>query len=98
MLKTLEKYMPDNVSWSRPKGGFFIWLKLPDYLNTKEMLADAVGNKVAYVPGSGFYADGKGLNEARLAFCTEDTEKIEKGIIILAKIIKENINLYKSFK
>ncbi len=98
MLRTMEENFPPGASWSRPKGGFFIWLKLPDYLNSKEMLADAVRNKVAYVPGSGFYADGRGLNEARLAFCTEDTEKIEKGIKILAKIIKENIKLYKSFK
>ncbi len=97
MLETLEKNFPPGTSWSRPKGGFFIWLKLPDYLNSKEMLADAVRNKVAYVPGSGFYADGRGLNEARLAFCTEDPENIEKGIKILAKIIKENIKLYKSF-
>ncbi len=98
MFKALEKYMPDSVSWSRPKGGFFIWLKLPGHLNTKEILADAVRNKVAYVPGSGFYADGRGLNEARLAFCTENTEKIEEGIKILARIIKKNIKLYKSFK
>ena len=97
MLETMEKYFPAGTSWSRPKGGFFIWLKLPDYLNSKEMLAEAVRNKVAYVPGSGFYADGRGLNEVRLAFCTEEPEKIEKGIKILAEIIKENIKLYKSF-
>jgi DNA-binding transcriptional MocR family regulator len=98
MIKTLEDTFPKDASWSKPKGGFFIWLKLPGYLNTKEILADAVRNKVAYVPGSGFYADDKGLNEARLAFCTENTERIEKGIKILSGIIKEKIKLYKSFK
>lgn len=98
MLEALEKNFPEETNWSKPKGGFFIWLKLPEYLNTKEILADAVTNKVAYVPGSGFYADKKGLNEARLAFCTENTERIEKGIKILSKIIKDRIKLYKSFK
>ena len=98
MLNTLEDSFPRGAEWSRPKGGFFIWLKLPDYLDTKEILADAVRNKVAFVPGSGFYADGGGKNEARLAYCTESTERIEKGIKILACIIKEKIKLYKSFK
>src|SRR4030043_790098 len=98
MLNTLEDSFPKGSEWSIPKGGFFIWLKLPDYLDTKEILADAVRNKVAFVPGSGFYADGRGKNEARLAYCTESTERIEKGIKILACIIKEKIKLYKSFK
>lgn len=98
MLKTLKENFTGAASWSKPKGGFFIWLRLPDYLNTKEILADAVRNSVAYVPGSGFYPDDKGLNEARLAFCTENTERIEKGIKLLSKIVKEKIKLYKSFK
>ncbi|MGM0367838.1 MAG: PLP-dependent aminotransferase family protein [Actinomycetota bacterium] len=98
MLESLEKYFPEGSTWSKPKGGFFIWLKLPDYLNTKEILADAIRNKVAYVPGSGFYADNIGYNEARLAFCSENTENIKKGIKILAEIIKGKIKLYKSFK
>ena len=98
MLNTLEDSFPKGSEWSIPKGGFFIWLKLPDYLDTKEILADAVRNKVDFVPGSGFYADGGGKNEARLAYCTESTERIEKGIKILAGIIKEKIKLYKSFK
>lgn len=98
MLKMLQENFPQGTSWSKPEGGFFIWLKLPPYLNTKEILADAVRKKVAYVPGSGFYPDDKGLNEARIAFCTESTERIEKGIKILADIVKDKIKLYKSFK
>ncbi len=98
MLSTLESNFPKGSMWSRPEGGFFVWLKLPRYLNTKELLADAVRNKVAFVPGSGFYADSRGLNEARLAYCTEETGRIEKGIKILAGLVKEKIKLYKSFK
>ncbi|MCG9479575.1 MAG: PLP-dependent aminotransferase family protein [Actinomycetia bacterium] len=97
MLDTLSETFPPGCSWSKPEGGFFIWLKLPSYLNTKELLADAVRGKVAYVPGSGFYADGRGKNEARLAFCSENPENIVKGIKILANIIKDKIKLYKSF-
>ncbi len=98
MLETLAETFPPGCSWSQPKGGFFIWLKLPEYLNSKELLADAIRGKVAYIPGTGFYADGRGKNEARLAFCSESPENIRKGIKILSTIIKEKIRLYKSFK
>jgi DNA-binding transcriptional MocR family regulator len=98
MFSALEENLSGIAIWSKPKGGFFIWLKVPDFLNTKEILADAVRNKVAFVPGTGFYADGRGTDSARIAFCTENSENIEKGIKILAKIIKDKIRLYKSFK
>jgi DNA-binding transcriptional MocR family regulator len=98
MFSALEDNLSDIATWSKPKGGFFIWLKVPDFLNAKEILADAVINKVAFVPGTGFYADGRGKDSARIAFCTESRENIEKGIKILAKIIKDKIRLYKSFK
>jgi 2-aminoadipate transaminase len=97
MLAALEENLSGIVEWSRPEGGFFVWLKVPEYLNMKEILADAVIEKVAFVPGTGFYADGRGINEARLAFCTESQDNIEKGIKILSKIIKDKIRLYKSF-
>ncbi len=98
MLSALKKYFTDIGSWSNPEGGFFIWLKLEEFLSTKEILADAVSQGVAFIPGTGFYADGGGKNEARLAFCSESTENITKGISILSKIVKEKSRLYKSFK
>jgi len=98
MLNTLSETLPAGCSWSKPEGGFFIWLTLPSYLNAKELLADAIRANVAYVPGSGFYADGRGQNEIRLAFCSERPENIEKGIKILARIIRDKIKLYKSFQ
>ena len=97
MLTALEDNLSGIASWSKPEGGFFIWLKVPDYLNTKEILVDAVRKKVAFVPGTGFYADGRGADAARLAFCTESLENIEKGIKILSDIIRDKIRLYKSF-
>jgi len=58
MFSALEDNLSGIATWSKPKGGFFIWLKVPDFLNTKEILADAVRNKVAFVPGTGFYNYG----------------------------------------
>ncbi len=97
MLQALEENLSGIATWSKPEGGFFIWLKVPHYINTRDMLADAVGRKVAFVPGTGFYSDGRGKDAARLAFCTETSENIKKGIKILSEIIKEKIKLYESF-
>lgn len=97
MLAALEENLSGIATWSKPEGGFFVWLNVPDYLNTKEILADALEEKVAFVPGTGFYADGRGKNAARLAFCTENREHIRKGIKILSDIIKNKIRLYESF-
>jgi 2-aminoadipate transaminase len=97
MLASLEENLSGVAEWSRPEGGFFIWLRVPEYLNMKEVLADAVRKKVAFVPGTGFYADGRGADAARLAFCTETLDNIQKGIKILSNIIKDRIKLYKSF-
>ena len=96
MFAALEENLSGTAAWSKPEGGFFIWLKVPDYINTKELLADAIIKKVAFIPGTGFYADGRGGDTARLAFCTESSENIEKGIKILSGIIKDKIRLYKS--
>ncbi len=96
MFAALEENLSGAAAWSKPEGGFFIWLKVPDYINTKELLADAIIKKVSFIPGTGFYADGRGGDTARLAFCTESSENIEKGIKILSEIIKDKIRLYKS--
>ena len=96
MFAALEENLSGVATWSKPEGGFFIWLKVPDYLNTKELLADAIIKKVAFIPGTGFYTDGRGGDTARLAFCTESSENIEKGIKILSEIIKDKIRIYKS--
>ncbi|GFP27613.1 2-aminoadipate transaminase [Candidatus Hakubella thermalkaliphila] len=97
MLGALEEHFPEEVTWSHPVGGFFTWATLPEYINTTEMLAEAITNKVAYVPGRGFYPDGSGTNCMRLAFCTVESEQIEEGIKRLGKIIKEQMRLYRSF-
>ncbi len=90
MLSALERYMPKIVDiwWSRPEGGMFLWLRLPEYMDTTEMLYDAVAAKVAYVVGNCFYTDGSGRNELRLNYSYPTEEQIDRGIRSLAAVIE----------
>jgi 2-aminoadipate transaminase len=91
MLEALEKHFPEGSTWTKPKGGMFIWVTLPEKIDTKEMFLDAIKVKVAYVNGSAFCVDGSGKNCMRLNFSNTDDDKIEEGIKRLAKIIKERL-------
>jgi len=92
MLQSLEKYFPAEASWTKPEGGFFVFVTLPEYIDTDEMLSEAVKEKVAYVSGSPFYANGKGKNTMRLSFCYPCEEDIVEGIKRLGKVISTKIN------
>ena len=74
MLQSLEKYMPDitGISWSKPEGGVFLWVKLPEYMDTEQMLLEAAESKVIYVAGKPFHCDGTGRNTMRLKFLVSD--------------------------
>lgn len=97
MLAALEEHFPEEASWTRPEGGFYIWVTLPEYLDTTDLLALAIEEeKVAFVPGAGSYVKSGGTNNLRLAFCAVPEEKIEDGIMRLAKVIKEQMALYKA--
>lgn len=98
MLSALDKYFPEGTSWTKPKGGFFVWASVPEFIDTKEMLAEAINRGVAYVPGGAFFPDGSGTNFMRLAYCFVDAEKIDQAIKQLGKVIKEQIELYNSLK
>ena len=82
MLTAMDKYMPklDDLWWSKPDGGMFLWLHLPEYMDTMEMIEDAIKLKVAYVVGSCFYTDGSGRNEMRLNYSFPSEEQIDLGI------------------
>ncbi|MDP1809669.1 MAG: PLP-dependent aminotransferase family protein [Actinomycetota bacterium] len=96
MLAALDEFFPPEATWSRPRGGFFVWARLPEFIDTTEMLAEAIGQKVAYVPGRAFFADGSGANFMRLAFCYPSEEDIHEGIKRLAGVVKDQISLYHS--
>ena len=91
MLAALAEYFPPEASWTKPQGGFFVMATLPEYIDTQEMLIDAVKEKVAYVPGSPFFADGQGKNTMRLSFCYPSQEDIKEGIKRIGKVIKKKI-------
>ncbi len=91
MLEMLEKYMKgiDGVKWTHPNGGLFLWVIVPDHVDTSEMFLNAVEKKVAYVVGSAFYSEDGGHNSMRLNFSYPTKEQIEEGVKRLAEVIKE---------
>lgn len=91
MLSLLEKHMPEGVTWSRPQGGLFIFLRLPECVDTVRMYDTALSAGVAYVAGSFFYADGGCRNTMRLNFSFMPEDRIEEGIILLASILRKII-------
>ncbi len=91
MLKTLEEYMPQGVSWTRPEGGLFLWLTMPDHLDATRLLHKAIENKVAYVAGVDFYPDGNVFNDIRLNFSYPSPQQIQEGLQRLAQTIKDNL-------
>jgi len=96
MLLALHDYLPD-LSWTVPNGGFYVWLKLPDNIDSKSMLPRAVKELVAYTPGTAFYADGGGRNHMRLAFCYPTPEFIREGIKRLSTVINGELELLNTF-
>jgi 2-aminoadipate transaminase len=96
-LSGLSGMMPPGCQWTKPAGGFFVWLRLPDGINAKAMLPRAISSRVAYVPGTGFYADGSGRQYARLCYSLPDPDRISEGIRRLASVIESEIQLRDDF-
>jgi DNA-binding transcriptional MocR family regulator len=96
MLAALTDYLPD-LSWTHPTGGFYVWVTLPDNLDSKSMLPRAVKELVAYTPGTAFFADGGGRNKLRLAFCYPTPEFIREGIRRLSTVINGELELLTTF-
>jgi 2-aminoadipate transaminase len=88
LVDALEAHMPDGVAWTRPRGGFFCWLTLPDGVDAAELSATAMAEGVAFVPGAPFFPDGRGRNNLRLAFSRIDDELIPQGVRRLAPLIR----------
>lgn len=88
MLKALETYMPDYVKWSKPTGGMFLWVVLPENTDAFDMVKTAVENKVVYVTGRPFHCDGTGKNTMRLNYSYPSLAQIDTGIQKLAETVK----------
>ncbi|HBL18601.1 MAG: aminotransferase [Elusimicrobia bacterium GWA2_69_24] len=95
MLRALKAHMPKDagVSWIKPDGGLFLWLKLPEHVSADEMFPEAIKQKVAYVIGSAFHCDGTGQNTMRLNFSYSSLEEIEEGIQRLARTIESRLRV-----
>lgn len=88
MLKALATYMPAGTTWTKPEGGMFIWVTLPEGLDGAELLARSVETeKVAFVPGQAFFADRSGTNTLRLSFSCANEQMIDEGIKRLGRLI-----------
>ena len=87
MIKMLQKYFGDKITWTTPEGGLFLWLKIPDHISATEMLPKAIQAKVAYVPGKFFYSAEQDDTTMRLNFCNATEENIEEGIKRLSSVV-----------
>ena len=89
MLETLDQYFPKSANWTRPEGGFYVWVNLPSGVDTKALMPKAIVAKVAYVPGTAFYADGLGSWSMRLSYCHPTPERIREGVKALGQVVTE---------
>lgn len=92
MLESLEAHFPKEATWTRPGGGFYVWVTLPPEIDTKAMVPKAIVAKVAYVPGSAFYADGFGSWQMRLSYCHPTPERIREGVKALGAVVKKELS------
>jgi D-alanine-D-alanine ligase len=98
MLESRADLMPADCRWTRPGGGFYVWLQLPPGVNSKAMLPRAMSSRVAYVPGTGFYADGSGGDHLRLSYCFPEPDRIREGVRRLAEVVGAELDLLSTFR
>jgi 2-aminoadipate transaminase len=94
MLDALAEHFPREATWTHPQGGLFIWATLPDYIDTTDLLARALQEHVAFVPGRAAYLDGRGGSSMRLNFSGVSEDDIREGISRIGEIVSEQVELY----
>jgi DNA-binding transcriptional MocR family regulator len=97
LLESLTALMPAGTTWTVPAGGFYSWVTLPQGLDATAMLPRAVAALVAYVPGTGFYADGDGRHSLRLSYCYPEPDRIREGVRRLAGVIEAELEVADTF-
>jgi 2-aminoadipate transaminase len=98
MLAALADLMPEGTTWTKPGGGLFVWATLPEGLDSKAMVPRAIAARVAYVPGTGFYADGNGRQHMRLNFSYPNPERIREGVRRLAAVVEQDLAMRAVFR
>ena len=96
MLEALERHFPAQAEWTRPEGGLFVWATLPDYIDTTDLLAKALRENVAFVPGRAAFVDGRGGSSMRLNFSGSTDDEIREGIRRIGRVVAEQVDLYES--
>ena len=96
MLDALERHFPEQAEWTHPEGGLFIWATLPDYIDTTDLLAKALREEVAFVPGRAAYVDGRGGSSMRLNFSASPEDVLREGIRRIGGVISEQVALYET--
>ena len=94
MLDALAEHYPREAEWTHPQGGLFIWATLPDYIDTTDLLARAIQERVAFVPGRAAYVDGRGGSSMRLNFSGVNEDEIREGVRRLGEVVREQVALY----
>ncbi len=94
MLDALAEHFPPQAEWTRPAGGLFVWVTLPDFIDTTDLLARALRENVAFVPGEAAYLDGRGRSSLRLSFSACGHDEIREGIRRIGEVVTEQVELY----
>jgi 2-aminoadipate transaminase len=94
MFDALAEHLPHEAEWTRPTGGLFIWATLPDYIDTTDLLARALREHVAFVPGRAAYLDGRGGSSMRLNFSGVGEDDLREGVARIGKVVSEQVRLY----
>jgi 2-aminoadipate transaminase len=94
MLDSLAECLGPESSWTHPQGGLFIWVTLPDYIDTTDLLARALDEHVAFVPGRAAFLDGRGASSMRLNFSGVSEGEIREGVRRIGEVVREQVELY----
>ncbi len=90
-IRTMEEVFPDSIAFTRPQGGLFIWVELPEYLNARELLERCIEHNVAFVPGGAFFPNSSRENTLRINFSFMDEGLIEQGLTTMGEVIREMV-------
>ncbi|MFZ0040890.1 MAG: PLP-dependent aminotransferase family protein [Solirubrobacteraceae bacterium] len=94
MFDALAEHFPREATWTHPRGGLFLWATMPDYIDTTDLLARALQEHVAFVPGRAAYVDGRGGNAMRLNFSGVDEDRIHEGVRRIGEVVREQVAMY----
>ena len=97
LVESLAEHMPSGTTWTVPTGGFYSWIDLPPGVDSTAMLPRAVAARVAYVPGTGFFADGQGRHSLRLSYCYPEPDRIAEGVRRLAEVVHAELDMIELF-